>query len=177
MTRTQVGTVSCNDSTNCCDPDVVGDLISDPGGYCFDEDDSVEQITRLREGGVLTYVIGVPGSELFEDLMNEFAQAGGTARDGSQKYFDVNDIEELDIALGEIAAEVAQSCRLELQDPPTEAVLLNVYLDGNLLPAGHEEGWVYDGGAVLLQGAACDRVQAGEVQEIRVVSGCSTVIQ
>lgn len=176
LARVQIGDIQCSDRTNCCDPRLTGDVVSDPGTFCLDSRASVELVEELREDGIVTYVIGVPGAEIARDLMNDLAEAGGAPRSGATKYFDVRDEKELDDALAEIGVEVAQSCSLELENPPTEAVQLNVYLDGVVLPSRSQNGWGYRNGKVTLLGESCARVHRGEVQEIRVVLGCDLVL-
>lgn len=174
--RATIGSIQCSDRTNCCDPRLVGDLVSDPGTFCLDSRASVELVRELQSDGIVTYVVGVPGAEIAHDLMNALAEAGGAPRSASTQYFDVRDEKELDDALAEIGVEVAQSCALELENPPKEAVQLNVYLDGAVLPSRSQNGWGYRNGKVTLLGESCARVQRGEVQEIRVVLGCDLVL-
>lgn len=172
----EVDDIRCGPNVNCCDPRLVQDLVSDPGSYCLDRDESIDLIERLRKSDVTTYVVGVPGAEVARDLMNDLAEAGGAAREGSTKYFDVRDDVELDEALASIGALVAQPCALELENPPKDAVELNVYLDGVVLPSLSQNGWGYRDGKVTLLGESCARVERGEVEEIRVVSGCDLVL-
>lgn len=171
-----VGNIRCSSGVNCCDPRLVQDLVSDPGSYCLDRDESVKLVEDLRKSDVTTFVVGVPGAEAARDLMNELAEAGGAAREGATKYFDVRDDVELDEALASIGALVAQPCALELENPPVNAVELNVYLDGVVLPSLSQNGWGYRDGKVTLLGESCARVQRGEVEEIRVVAGCDLVL-
>ncbi len=176
LAQAQVGDIQCSNRTNCCDPRLTGDLVADPGTFCLDSEASVELIEELRTQGIMTYVIGVPGAEIARDLMNALAEAGGAPRSGTTKYFDVRDEKGLDDAFAEIGVEVAQSCSLELENPPKDAVQLNVYLDGVVLPSRSADGWGYREGQVTLLGESCARVQRGEVREIRVVLGCDLVL-
>jgi chorismate mutase len=112
--REYIGDIQCGPTVNCCDSSVIGHLIEDPGAFCFDDDDSIKRISDLKEAGVRTFIVGVPGADELEDLMNKLAEAGGTARSGVTKFFDVADTDELDQALDEISREVALPCELEL---------------------------------------------------------------
>jgi len=173
----RVGDIQCGPAVNCCDESVVGQDVLDPGSYCFDSDASVEIVANLKDAGVSTFIIGVPGADEFEDLMNDLSEAGGTARKGATKYFDVGDESDLDDALDEISQAVAMPCTLELDDAPDGSNLLNVYLDETLIKAGTDDGWTFDKGKITLLGDSCSRVQKGEVSEIAIVSGCGTILK
>jgi hypothetical protein len=172
-----VGDIRCGSQVNCCDSSVVGDLVLNPGSYCFDADDSVRRISDLKDAGVRTFIVGVPGASELRGLMNSLAEAGGTARSGDTKYFDVRDHDQLDAALDAISAEVAVPCELELDPPPDGSSLLNVYLDRELVPSNSENGWSFRSGKVTLLGDSCAKLQSGEATEVAVVSGCGTVLE
>lgn len=171
----------CDQDYNCCDPAAVQPedepYLSPPGALCVDAESSLAAVTELREAGITTYVIGVPGSESYADLMNQLAVAGGSARDGDRDYFDARDVEELQSALLQIGSEVAQSCEIELDEEPVEPDLLNVYLDADLLAADPGDGWVLEQDRVVLLGEACQRVKSGDVRQIQIVEGCRTIIK
>lgn len=177
----EVPSGTCDESYNCCDSSVVveDDLryLGIPEANCLDDDNVIEHLTALHESGIDTYVVGVPGSELFEDVMNTMAAAGGTARQGSTAYYDVADGDELNEALGLIGSEIAQSCELVFEDAPDDPGLINVYFDSELIPADPENGWMVSGDRVVLVGDACDRVRTGMVAEIGLYAGCATVIR
>jgi hypothetical protein len=172
-----VGDIQCGPEVNCCDSSVVGDLVLNPGSYCFDADDSVKRVADLKDAGVRTFIVGVPGAGDFRGLMNSLAEAGGTARSGETKYFDVRDHDQLDAALDEISAQVALPCELELDPPPDGSSLLNVYLDRELVRSNSPDGWSFRSGKVTLLGDSCAKVQRGDVAEVAVVSGCGTILE
>lgn len=64
---------ACDDSFNCCAPDLFPHL-------CLDRDPTLAQLTRLAEHDVSTYIIGMPGGAAYASLLNEMAVAAGTAR-------------------------------------------------------------------------------------------------
>src|SRR5690606_10024059 len=86
-------TLLCDEETNCCSTDTTGFI--DAHLACIDEPDSVSELQALSASGIPTYVIGVLGSEDFDDVMNELAVAGGRPRDGTRKYYDVESLAEL----------------------------------------------------------------------------------
>lgn len=69
------GTV-CDDSLNCCAPDWYPHL-------CLDRAATLDELVRLREAKVSTYVIGLPGGAAYAGLLNEMAVAAGTPRTAS----------------------------------------------------------------------------------------------
>lgn len=66
------GTV-CDDSLNCCAPDWFPHL-------CLDRDPTLDELTRLQEEGISTYIIGMPGGAAYSGLLDEMAIAAGTPR-------------------------------------------------------------------------------------------------
>jgi len=171
------GDVVCDDSTNCCDPEEVGELVPSPQVGCVDGDESVRAVETLRAAGVDTYVVGVLGEFDFDVVMNRLAEAGGQPREGDRKYYDVQNVDELTDTIRLIGSRIAQSCSMELTDQPPRANRVNVYFDGEILPADPDNGWTYEEDVITFVGEACDRVRAGDVQDIQVLSGCETIIR
>ena len=169
----------CTDSFNCCDSDEVSaeDLpyIGVPEAMCVDGDASLEAIETFAAAGVRTFVVGVPGSDAYRGLMNAFAEAGGTARDGEVAYFDVRKVGDLSDALAAIGAETSQSCTVSLEEQSSRPDLLNVYFDAELVHQGGVNGWSSSGDELTFHGAACDQIAAGRVTQIHLISGCPTV--
>ncbi|HEY2510593.1 MAG TPA: VWA domain-containing protein, partial [Polyangiaceae bacterium] len=64
-----------------------------------------------------------------------------------------------------------------LSAAPPDPGLVNVYFDGIVVPADPSNGWTLTGSTITLVGAACDKVEAGNVLSIRIVAGCPTVIK
>jgi hypothetical protein len=166
---------ACTPDFNCCDADNTG-----PGapGYCVDGDATEHQIARLAAHGVPTFVVGMPGAEPYSDLLARLAVAGGTARQGAVAYYAVKDQDELQQALYAIGTGVAISCSIQLDAPPDDPGMVNVYFDGELVPADPDNGWSWDGDSeIRVNGEACDRLKAGDVIDARAVFGCDTVVR
>lgn len=156
---------------NCCS---AGGL-SGPEG-CLDREDTVAAIAALAAQGVDVYVIGIPGSEAYGDLLDEMALAGGAAQFVSPFYFKVDDLDTLGSVLSKIASIVV-SCEFDLVDPPPEDGSTNVYLDKQLVPYDPENGWYWKSPVVVeLAGEACDRLRSGRVGQVQIVSGCPTEV-
>lgn len=165
---------ACDTTFNCCDPaNVVG------GGYnCVDSAASVAAVAALAEAGIRTYVIGMPGSELFSGVLDELAETGGTARGAEPKYYKTTSTKELGDAIRQIGVEVAISCDIALDEAPPDPSLVNVYFDQTLLPSDAADGWVWAASdRIEIVGPACDRLKQGDVIQVQVVSGCPTEVR
>jgi hypothetical protein len=167
--------LECDDSYNCCDP-----LLNGPNapGYCVDADATESAISALAEDGISTYVIGMPGAEPYAGVLDRFAGAGGTARGAETDYYAVADADELAEALHAIGTGIAISCSIDLEEPPEDPTRVNVYFDGELVPADEVDGWTWDGEQrIEVRGESCERLRSGEILEARAVFGCDTVVR
>jgi len=162
--------VTCNDSFNCCTPQI--------GGQCVDADATEAAVADYAKAGVDTFVVGMPGSEAYRSMLNRLASAGNTARPGNTGYYAVSDTDELDVALRAIGAKVAISCDLPLSETPEDPELVNVYFDDQVVPKSDDDGWRYDGeDKIQFVGATCDQLSGGDVLNVQVLSGCPTVVR
>jgi hypothetical protein len=167
----------CDETLNCCDPDQVGDLVRYPRASCADIGESEARLTALNNAGVPVYVVGVLGAADFDDAMNRLAVAGGRPRDGQRAYYDVSSLSELTSTVRSIGVDLTQTCEIELLERPLYANELNVYFDALLVPSDPGDGWTLEEDLVTLHGDACDQVKGGEVEQVRLVSGCQTVVK
>lgn len=161
---------------SCCVPG--GNCCALPGGAtaCIDAAATVSAVTAYASANVPVYVIGIPGSGAFAEVLQDMAFAAGTAQLAKPYYYAVDDIDNLQSVLGSIAA-VAVSCVFELQDPPMVDDQTNVYLDGVILPNGGDDGWRWmdpDLTRIELLGDSCARLKAGQIKTVQIVSGCPT---
>lgn len=165
--------VGCSPSgSSCCDLAMYGPTA------CLDGNATISAVTALSAAGVPTFVIGVPGSGPYAGLLDALAVAGGTARSGSPRYYNVDsaDAAAFASALAKVAAKITATCVLTLGSPPADPSHVNVYLDDVAVPSDPTNGWVLDGSTVTLTGSVCDRVMSGDVLDVRVIAGCPTVI-
>jgi hypothetical protein len=165
---------TCPTGDNCCLPGYPG------GGplLCIDRPATVAAVAAIASLGIEVYVIGIPGSETYSDVLDEMAVAGGTAQVGAPQYYQVTDLDTLGDVFGSIAAE-AISCELALSDTPTEEdkSFTNVYLDCELLPFDPIHGWTWLGeDTVWLHGDACEKLKTGGAAEVHIAIGCPTEI-
>lgn len=90
------GTV-CDESLNCCAPDWFPHL-------CLDRDPTLDELKRLSDDGVDTYIIGMPGGAPYATLLNDMAVAAGTARGRAQPSVDAGVVmAEAGAAVGDAA--------------------------------------------------------------------------
>lgn len=161
---------------NCCQGFVGG---------CLDADGTAAQIEALASAGIETFVVGIPGSEAYADVLDDFATKGGRANSGSgRKYFEVTSagsgVGGLASVLSSITASVITSCALQLQSVPPDPGLLNVDVDGELIAPG-PNGWELDESTdpatVILLGETCDKVESDGVDAVTVVYGCPVLVE
>ncbi len=160
-------------------------LITDGVPRCIDPTTSrVDQperigalLTKIREElNVNTFVLGLAVAStdgmpsFFEQALNTFAEAGGTALPGEQKYYPGNAPEDLETALRGITLS-ATNCVFDLPELPSAARVNSIELDGTVLS---DEDWVLasDGTQVQLGSAPCADVRSGSVVSIRARVEC-----
>jgi hypothetical protein len=169
------GGVACTPSFNCCAPTKQS---PEANLSCVDGQATLDAVQALADAGISTFVVGMPGSEPYEALLNEMAVLGGTARQSQPKYYSVDDTEALEQALIGIAASVSISCEIPLDYEPPDPDFVNVYFDGVLVEYDPEAGWEWTrDGHVAIRGTACDQLSAGDVLEVQILAGCKTVVK
>lgn len=163
------GTDGCSpNGPSCCDKEP---------GLCLDSEATVAAVQRLKDAGIPTFVIGVPGSQAYGALLDRMATTAGTAQSGSPAYYRVESADKtaLVAALRKVAARVVATCTYDLKEPPADINKLNVYLDGQVVPRNADNGWKIDGKTVTLTGKTCDSVLRGDVLDVRIILGCPTI--
>ncbi|MEO7327360.1 MAG: VWA domain-containing protein, partial [Minicystis sp.] len=165
------------------EPNACGDGITN---------DSVAALAKSARNynGVLTYVIGVEGSNIAN--LHKVAIAGGT----TAAYDITSDISEFSATIAKIRS-VALACEFEIPKPPggkdldrdlvnftytpkgqgTPKVLLRA---DNLLDCNNAPGWYYDNNMaptkIILCPASCSTVQADSSAEVSVLFGCKSEV-
>jgi hypothetical protein len=127
-----------------------------------DIDASYAAIDALTERGVKTFVIGydtaTPGNEMLAQVLDGFAQRGGT---GDQMHRPVEDEASLTAALESITATIS-SCSFTLDKAPERANYVLVTLDGKQLNLDDPNGWrMSDDKTVEIVGEACNTFKTG----------------
>jgi hypothetical protein len=156
---------------NCCTGDATASVA------CLDAQPTIDAVQQIAAAGIPVYVVGVPGSAPYADLLDTLARTGGTARASEPQYYaiDTADQSALLSSLSGIAAEITGTCTLELDAVPPDPQLVNVFLDEHVLPQDGPDGWTIDGTTVTITGASCQTILQGGVLDVRVVAGCPTV--
>ncbi len=172
---------NCGPSGNCCSAEAQSDDNPNPGSWCIDTTSSVGVVADLAAKGIETRVIGIPGAQEYEPVMNALAKAGGGARESDSgeesSYFDVADAEELLDALRTIGQSAASNCSIELDRAPSDANLVNVYVNNRLINEDADDGWELEGTTITLKGDSCLLLREGGERNLRVVVGCPTIIR
>jgi hypothetical protein len=187
------GGPNCNYSLTCAASACCSNIEGDPGCTedggpnccasapynCLDAQASIAAIGALASAGVPTYVIGLPESAPYEGVLDQMALAGRTARASAPYYFAVDSADEAALAstLSTIAAQVTATCTFTLSSPPPDPGMVNLYLDGQIVPQDPVNGWTLSGQTVTLVGNTCSEVLAGDALALRIVAGCPTVQQ
>ena len=162
----------CQMAVNCCDPAL---FLNGPS-QCLDADPTKSAVQALADAGVPTYVVGMPGSELYASFLEELAMAGTTARPTSPKYYAAT-ADDLTETLEQIGADIAFQCRVELEEQPPDASLVNVYFDSDLIPQDDIDGWAWIGPMTIeLRGQACADLKSGRYAQVQVAAGCPTFV-
>ncbi len=189
------GAPNCSDESSCSSAECTLNIESDDGcspatgsccvppegigSNCLDAQATVDSITALKNAGILTYVIGIPGSEAYQSSLDEFAIAGGTGRGSEPQYYAVSTTDQTAIqtALQTVAAKIVGTCTLTLSATPPDPSLVNVYFDETIVPQDPANGWTINGATVTLVGTSCQSVLDGNVLDVRVIAGCPTVLR
>ncbi len=185
------GAPNCNPNITCgpaeCMPNILGLCAPDdatcctpPTGIhenCVDRAASILAVQAIFEAGTPVYVIGIPGTELFESTLNQMALVGGAAQEGADTaFYKVDDLDTLASVFKDIAGELV-SCSFDLADPPEDPGKTNVYFDEVVVPQDPDDGWIWiDEDTIELVGASCASLKNGEVRDVQIVSGCPTVV-
>ena len=142
----------------------------DNWGNCLDRDRTIETMNGLRALGIDTYVLGVPGSDIVSDLLDDMAVIGGTDIEG--RHFAVDDGPLLLETMRETAGSLAP-CEYSISDGPDGALVIEVRVDGETVPNDVTNGWVSDAdGDIVLSGASCDALRDGREHRLEAVFDC-----
>jgi hypothetical protein len=190
------GTCCSPDGPNCCTIDGPSSPLQ-----CLDRKATVDAVAALREAGMLVYVIGVAGSQIYKDVLGEMALAGGAPQLVPPFYYKVDDFDDLGSVLGSIAG-AAIPCEFTIQPSRAEtfegghdydfatlgaskdsglADLTNVYFDQAVVPYDLVDGWSWkvppsetEPAVITLHGEACATLRSGQISRVQIVSGCPT---
>lgn len=161
------------DIANCCDGQ---------GAYCLDDRSVVEQIEALKDAGISTFVIGIPGTEQYADYLNEFAVAGGVPNQGGDTdYYAVSakdGVQALTQTFKDITTHLVRECEIPLESEAPDRNKVNVAVNCELVPHDDGDGWEIsedDAKLLIIKGDTCDKIQEEGVRRIDVFFGCNTI--
>jgi hypothetical protein len=161
-------------ATNCCDPAVFGPraVLS-----CLDDTNTIAAAKALSGRGISTYVMGIPGSGLYSNVLDQVALAGGTARSTEPLYYEVQgnvDAGGMDLsgAFDQIVASTGAGCRFTLGHSPSFPTGVEAILGGNVIPQGGADGWTLQGTTLTLSGTSCSMVRSTGAPSLRFFDGC-----
>lgn len=174
-----------------CDTDCAFD---DPSALDRDNDDLVDRVAMAAAEGIPTFVVGVPGSQVYREVLSRIATAGGTARAGCSDtgptycHYDLSEGVDFGAALQEALAEIGEAviaCEYDIPDNPDGAfdptqVNVRITTDGTEETIGRDEsqtsGWDYTDGETRIElfGAACERARAAD--QLDILFGCPTIL-
>jgi len=153
-------------------------LLTDGEETCEGDGEAAAAALRAKTPEVKTFVVGFGGG-VDARVLNAMAEAGGTALQGSTKYYQADDAASLASAFADIGGAVL-SCSYALSGTPDNAGSIFVYFDGERVPldASHASGWDYDADTnqVTFYGSACQGLRDGTVKDLVIVNGCSIEI-
>lgn len=159
----------CANHENCCTAALAGAI------NCVDHSASVQAVKDLAAMGVKVAIIGIPGSQVYVDVLVDMAITGGVPVSAYPFYHKVTDLGTLSATLAKIAGS-SISCDITLDAAPPDPNKTNVYFDQKVVPADPNDGWSWSApNVVTLNGDSCDTLHSGEVGQVQVVSGCPTI--
>jgi len=180
-------TLNLEDSQGCPTPEAGGsNCCTSRPEACLDADGTLSQIQRLAGQGIQTIVVGIPGSELYQGNLQDFAAAGGfTKPDGDDGYYEVTaagGVDELTQTFEEITTSLVTECEIPITQEIPNLNLVNVAVDCEVIPKGDEAGtenrWFFDNEVaptrIIINGPICDEIQTEGVRRIDTVFGCPT---
>ena len=169
----------CPAKTNCCDAKL------DPDGpsKCLDDAATISVVKQLAKANVKTFVVGIPGTEAYDQTLDAVAVSGGAVNPSAPpSYFSVSaggGVQALSGVLTHITTGLITSCELKLAEDPPDHNQINVNIDGEAVPEGAVDGWSLDvttsPPTVVLKGATCKVVETAGAQHVEVTFGCPTV--
>jgi hypothetical protein len=166
----------CTGTANCC---------MNYGQACVDDAATIAEIKALRDAGIGTFVVGIPGSETYSKYLDRFAVEGDHANPKAPpSYYRVDaaaGVAGLTSVFTDITTQLVTACQLDLEMPPLDPKQVNVAIDCNVVPSGGDgpDGWRLDVSAtpakILMEGTLCRYMQEQGAHRVDIVFGCPTV--
>jgi hypothetical protein len=162
-----------------CNPGEYCQILPGFGGICVPapQDLAIHSIENALAASIRTYVVGIDIDNTSSGTLDRMAEAGGTARATSPKYYPVSDQTSLETALENITTQMI-SCTFQLGQPPPDMDYVSVTVAGHGISrdATHTNGWDLDPASLTLTfyGDACTQLQQNP-ETVSVTYGCPPV--
>jgi hypothetical protein len=151
-------TCRCTPGTSGCGPNnPTGPRATPAPANCVDDDSAADATRALNDAGYAVFVVGIPGINGFEDVMNRLADVGGTARAGATRYYDATSADALAQSIEDAALRIS-TCRFDLSAPVASSADVSVRIGGQVIAnnPGRTTGWdLVDSDTVELFGNTC----------------------
>lgn len=189
------GGPNCNAMLTCdaahCTTNIDGNNNCTPTGQsccmgmstsCLDDARTTTAITDLANNGIKTFVVGIPGTEAYAAILDEFAIAGQEVNPNAPpNYYAVSasaGVQGLQDVFSSITQQVIKTCQFQLDQMPQTGYRLAIYVDNNLTTEGTD--WMLDTTTnpptVVLQGDTCNNVLANGAQSVDIEVFCPGVV-
>lgn len=185
-------------------------LVTDGAWNCGSNDNTVYGLVEdaYVNKGIMTFAIGIPGAA--DGALSHMAWLGGGAKSPTcngiapdyMHPFQREDCEvvnsadcchhvidsgsyvaDLTAALSEVASRFLTSCVFMVpKDDPSkfDPNLVNVFIDGEIIPQNPDVGWTYVGGgtdALEIHGVTCEELLTGQADTVEIQLGCATYVK
>ncbi len=166
----------CDSGGNCCETTTGAPL----GDRCLDDADVLEEISQLAMRNIPTFVVGIPGTEVYSEYLDDFAVAGERNLGGDTEYYAVSaasGVEGLTATFQAISTQLVRDCDIELEDAPPDADLVNVAVDCVPVTQEEDSGWdlQLDPPVITLRGEICDSIRDNGAERVDVILGCPVI--
>jgi hypothetical protein len=162
---------------NCCKAE-----IPNAGELCLDDAAVLAAIAALKEAGIATFVVGIPGTEAYASYLDTFAEAGGVPDPNAPpSYYAVaasGGVDALTDTFTAITSSLIRTCTVPLAEAPPDPEKVNVAIDCEVVL--QEDGTTWDlpddaPDTVVFQGETCEWIETHGARRIDVVYGCMTL--
>jgi hypothetical protein len=176
------GGTGCTTTLNCCQATDAGNY----GSLCLDDAATLAEVVHLASAGIKTFVVGLPGSEAYANVLNSLATAGGVPNPSGPNYYPVDAsgyFNGVVSVLQEVTSQVAQGCEFDLGADPVASSQLNVAIDCALIrptaPDAGQPNWSIDTSTsparLRLNGNICEELAQATGVGLELITGCPTV--
>lgn len=146
---------------------IEGSMCTGFAANCLDDTRTLNAVNLLSRASLPTYVVGIPGSESVDDLLDRMAVAGGTDING--EHLAISSERDLASTFSDIAVNWSPCSFPIIPGQPLERVMV----DGQEV-AESNQGYTIseDGRTLTFGGTACGLLRDTDVHDVRIEYGC-----